>query len=425
MLRALGSFEKAALVSNNYAPFNVTSVIRMQNAPAPEAVQRALDQLQQTHPLLKSIIVETENGPWFQEVTSAPKIPLEIIEDPSDTLWKLIAEQEMGYSFSKEKPPMAKAVYIISDSKGDFILTSHHALIDGSAGAYLIEQFLKLCADPNYTCPPAPIPEIKNDNLPLGYHGRKKISKLARFALSQLSSEITYQIENVGKRTPKVRHGGQGKVISISLTKELTNKIANQGRRERVTLNSILNAAQLLAVNKILYSGEKAAMQTFSFADLRPYLQPEIPPNSLGGWVTLFRILLDVSGKVPFWDFVKTLHQKITDSLNRGDKYNAFLTSEALLKMMIKMDAFRFGSSAINYGGVLPIHNQYGDIKVTSIHGLVSGYDLAPELSSQARIFNDQIIWDFIYLSTDMDETTALQLVNEIISILESSVSDL
>lgn len=227
----------------------------------------------------------------------------------------------------------------------------------------------------------------------------------------------------MGKRVPLVRHGGQGKIVTATFSKTLTANLSSKCRRERITLNSVLNAAQLLAVNKILYAGENAAMQTFSFADLRPYLKPPVPPEDLGGWVTLFRIPVDVDGKMNFWDLAKLLHQKITVSLKRGDKFNAYLTSEGLLKMMTRLDKFRFGSSAINYSGVIQIAPHYGNIQVNSIHGFVSAYDLAPEFSSQARIFNDEIIWDFIYLDTDMDASTANQLVQEISSILENAVA--
>lgn len=424
MLRALGSFEKAALVSNDYAPFNITSVIQMRNAPSPIAVRHALDIVQQSHPLLRSRIVETDKGPWFEEIPESPKIPLSVIQDPSDTLWKSLAEQEMGYSFTKNNPPLVKAVYRYGVSKGDIIITAHHSLIDGSSGAYLLDQILKLCADPQLLPPPAPIINIDNDNLPVDYHGVRKAIHLARFSFSQMRSEVTYHVKNFNKRKPKVHHGGKGKIISMTVPQELTDRIVSHGRRERVTLNSVLNAAQLLAVNRILYSGKPVAMQTFSFADLRPYLQPEIPPQSLGGWVTLFRILLEVDGKRPFWSLANTLHRKIVKSLQRGDKFNAFLTSEALLKMMTNLNTIRFGSSAINYSGVIPIQSQYDEIQVSAIHGFVSGYDLAPELSSQARIFNDQIIWDFMYLTTDMNKSVATQIIEEIITILENAVSD-
>ncbi len=425
MLRALGSFEKAALISNDYAPFNVTIVIRMQNAPSPETVRLSLNKIKQTHPLLRSKITELNKLPWFQEDSDAPQIPLEVLDLKSSPSWIAIAEQEMAFSIPKSKAPLARSKYLYSGPHGDLILTLHHSIIDGSAGIYLIDQLLKYMSDTQYEIHELPLPLIRNDNLPLSHHGFRKFMNLSRFGLSQMAGEISYQIKNLGKRIPKVCHGGTGKVIPITLTQELTEKISRKGRLERITINSILNAAQLLAVNKILYASQSAAMQTFSFADLRPYLTPPIPPESLGGWVTLFRVLTNVNGNMDFWDLASALHRKITTSLKKGDKYNAFLTSGSLLKMMTKLNAFRFGSSAINYSGVIPIQPAYGLIKVDAIHGLVSAYDLAPEFSSQARIFNDQLIWDFIYLSTDMDGNTALKLVQEIKSILENAVSDL
>lgn len=423
MIRPLNPFERAAVVSNDYAPFNVVIAVHLQNPPAPYVVMQALKTLQQFHPLLRASIKSSGNELVFEESSSLSPIPLKVIPRLNNSTWESIAEQEMNHSFSKTQAPLIQAKYIFSDSKAELILTAYHALIDGAASEYLTDQLLSLCQE-NHLPNPQIVPmRINQYKLPPSHRGFKKLVQISSFAFSQMKGEFTYRIKNRGNRMPLVKHGGEGKIATITLSKNLTYELSRISRRERITINSVLNTAQLLAVNKILYAGEEAVMQTFSFANLRPYLKPPIPPGSLGGWVTLFRVPVNIDDATKFLDLAKTVHNKITASLKRGDKFNAFLTSEGLLKMMTKIDKFRFGSSAINYSGVINIKTQYGDTQVKSIHGFVSAYDLAPELSSQARIFNNQIIWDFIYLDTDMGESTAEKLVQEIIAILENAVS--
>ncbi len=61
-------------------------------------------------------------------------------------------------------------------------------------------------------------------------------------------------------------------------------------------------------------------------------------------------------------------------------------------------------------------------MKVTGIHGFISAYDLGPELSAQALLFNDQLFWDFIYLDADMTRDEAIAITEEIQTILAHAI---
>ena len=103
--------------------------------------------------------------------------------------------------------------------------------------------------------------------------------------------------------------------------------------------------------------------------------------------MTLLGITVDVSGTQDFWLFAEELQTKIYRTLKSGDKFSASLMSEMLLKMITITKFMRFGATAVSYSGLVSLKNLYGDIKVTSLHGFVSGYDLGPEMASQARLF--------------------------------------
>jgi hypothetical protein len=87
--------------------------------------------------------------------------------------------------------------------------------------------------------------------------------------------------------------------------------------------------------------------------------------------------------------------------------------------MFTRMKSMRFGAVALNYNGYVPLDTQYRLMKLVGLHGFVSGYDLGPEMASQARLFNNQLWWDFIYLETDMDDVLAAKITNEVVIILE------
>jgi hypothetical protein len=223
------------------------------------------------------------------------------------------------------------------------------------------------------------------------------------------------------ERTPPVRLGGTGHIATLILPEDLVDALARRGRQDGVTLNSLLNTALVLAVNRHLYKGQPVTTRTFSFADLRPYTQPPTPPEHMANYVSMMGYTLDVAGDVDFWELVRDLHGKIYRSLKHGDKFSASLMSEALLKMFTKMKSMRFGATALNYSGFVPLKTRYGKVKLVGLHGFVSGYDLGPEMASQARLFDNQLWWDFIYLDTDMDAKLAEKIIAEVRAILEEA----
>jgi len=77
-------------------------------------------------------------------------------------------------------------------------------------------------------------------------------------------------------------------------------------------------------------------------------------------------------------------------------------------------------ATALNYRGVVPVQPIYGSIRVMGIHGFVSAYDLGPEFSAEALIFNNQLFLDFVYLEADMSRDEANAIVEEIRSILNT-----
>src|SRR4029079_17935622 len=88
-----------------------------------------------------------------------------------------------------------------------------------------------------------------------------------RYAFGQELDEFVYQLRTRGKRIPPIHnHGSQVHILSIQLLEDLTESLALRARKESMTLNSVLNAAMLLAVNRHLYAGQPVPMRTFSFA---------------------------------------------------------------------------------------------------------------------------------------------------------------
>jgi len=127
-----------------------------------------------------------------------------------------------------------------------------------------------------------------------------------------------------------------------------------------------------------------------------------------------------VSGGIDFWSLAHSLHKKIGSSLKSGDKFVAATLAESIIGRLTRSRSFRMAATALNYRGVVPVQPVYGSIRVMGIHGFVSAYDLGPEFSAEALIFNNQLFLDFVYLEADMSREEANAIVEEIKSILKS-----
>jgi hypothetical protein len=421
MQRKLGIFERAQLIANRHAPFNIISVLKLENPPEPDTVSRALEVLQQRHPLLRARVVNVGKTLLYEEISS-PEIPFEVVERTAAELWQEVVPAEMAHRFDPESGPLFRAVYLYQAESAELVLTLHHAILDAISGMNLLEELLRLSAGEVSDLPELPLPPAPEDVFPAQYQGAGRYLKTAVFGLSQMLEMGAYLWATRKKRIPPVQLGGKSIIVTTRLPGTLVDTLSYQGRKKGITLSSMLNAAQLRALNQHVYGGQTVQMRTFAFADLRPFTEPPTPPVDLVNCIAMMSVTIGVDPQADFWAFAGDLNQKIYRALKKGDKFSSLLMSEGLLKMVTSLKAMRFGAAALNYHSSVPLKTTYGEIKLTGIHGFVSGYDLGPELASQARLFRDEIWWDFVYLDTDVDRELAEQITAETTGILKRVV---
>ena len=428
MKRELGTLERALLIADQHAPFHIVSVLHLENAPFPHILKQSLQILQNRHPFLRSRLLFEKGSYYFARLVD-PALPFYFFPRWNADHWVYIAEVELGKRIDALSGPLFRCTYLYSEAgeRGDIIFSFFHSIVDASSVSQFLHELLGVCAAfmdqktvSPYELPPTPPAESR---FPPAFRGLPLTFNQLRYALQQMTDELVYQIQTRGKRIPPLHnHSSQGHIVSIQLAEDLTESLARRARKEGMTLNSVLNAAMLLAVNRHLYAGQQVLMRTFSFASLRPYVQPPLGDEDLACYISLLRYTVLVSGGVDFWSLARSLHKKIYSSLKSGDKFVAATLAEPLMKMVTSSKSFRMASTALNYSGVLPVQAVYGSMRVMGVHGFVSAYDLGPEFSAEAQIFKDQLFWDFMYLEADMSREEANAIVEEIKSILKTAL---
>lgn len=426
LIRPLGSFERALFISDAHSPFNVVSVLPIGNCPPSETVWRALETLQMRHPFLRARIEVVDKRPFFAEIDDfAP--PFVVLDRQMDDQWLEIAQSELNQHLDVSKGPLFRCHYLVREPYAEVILTFHHTIADATSIVNLMDELMNDCASPKINGVREPSVQLEpasavEARFPASFHGIGRAWHMLGYVAHQLVDEMRYQVASRHARRPPINPGGHTQVLTMELDQALTEALIRRCRREKVPLNSLLNAAMLMAVNRQLYQGQSMPMRTFSFPDLRPYVAPSLPAENLAVYISMLRYTVQVEKHQSVWEMARALQGQVYRSLKRGDKFIASLMSEGLMKMLIGMKSMRMGTAALSYTGVVDLDQNYGDIQVRGLHGFISNIDLGPEYSAQVNLFADRLIWDIAYLDTDMDQVKAAVIADEIREILRLAV---
>lgn len=430
MKRELGTLERALSIADQHAPLHMVSVLQIENAPPPHVLRQALLILQNRHPFLQARLLH-EKGTYYFAKLVEPTLPFYFLPRWNAQHWIYLAEVELGKSIDALSGPLFRCTYLYSaaEERGDVIFSFYYPCVDASSVEQILHQLLGICSSfmdektvtPYELAPVAPV----ETRFPSSFRGVLLARHQLRYALQQTIADVLFRLQTRDKRSAQVPpQAGPGHILSIQLPAALTEALGQRARKAGITLNSVLHAAMLLAVNRHLYAGQQVPMRTFSFASLRPYIQPPVREEDLACYVSPLRYSVWVNGGLDVWSLARDLHRKIDASLKSGDKYVAVALAEGQLVELRRSQTARISATGVNYSGVIPVQTVYGRMRVMGVHGFVSAHDLGPEFSMQARMFNNQLFCDFSYLEADMSREEAGAIVEEIKSILNSALTN-
>ena len=418
MKRELGRFEQAMIMSNEYAPFNVVGVLCLERLPEPGVMEKALSFLMQRHPLLRARVSSKNTSELTVFPRQAP--PIRFMTRTRQDQWRDVAEEEINQTIDMEKGPLWRVTVLEDDSSGDIIFTSQHLIVDGVSLCALLNQWLELCGQPQdqWRAMEQNLVEPYDQRLPNQLRGPRLWLHGLAFMMRQGFAEMRYRLsapkDRIAPGQPRCR------LHTTTLNERETTRLAARCRTEGVTLHAALHTAMLDRVHHIRYEGVKTILRSISFTDLRPWLKPAAPAHELGCHLSMTPVTCSF-GDASFWDRARQIGTSMYRSHKRGDKFLAPLFSKPMMRMLFKKESMRMGATALSYTGHTPKFQSR--FPVTEIHGFVSNMKLGPELTASARIHRGQLVWDYLYLESDMDLAQAKQLANEINQCLIKSLN--
>jgi hypothetical protein len=380
----------------------------------------ALDELQNRHPMLATCIAVNNGRRIFDFRDEVGRIPLQALERTSETQWIPIAEHELGRRFDTSKGPLIRCTYLHGDPHSEIIVNFFHAIMDAASATAVVHDLFSLCGgealpeneDADELPPPAEV------SFPPAFKGSFHIARAGVLLLRLAVDEAWTRFLNRSIRKPPINVDGHCRILWIELDEKTTHKLARTARRKRLSLNSVLSAAMLLSVNRSLYNGRRMRMRAFTFPVLRAFLKPRVPDSTMNSCYVAVRSSFGLSNDHDVWALAEEVHDRVHRAAKRGDKFAYHSLSALLIRLILKQHNTRMGHTALSFMESLNVPSEFGRLSVVGMHAFVSNFGLGPELASQARVFQNRLCVDLMYLDSDMDQEKAEEIANSIRDLL-------
>jgi hypothetical protein len=419
--RRLAGLEYAMRLTDDVTPFNVVAVLQIAGELPVATLRTALDEWQRRHPLLRTRIVPSGKNYFFHFDVTGP-IPLDVSPPSGADGWIAAAQDALHTRFELAVGPLVRCRYLPRESGADLIITVHHTIIDAASATHVFGELLALCAGSPPASPAGTAPEGQQPAaalFPREFTGVRFVRAAAAFMGRQMADEVTFQWRSRGVRKPPIAATGRCCILPIRFSPALTASLILASRRQRVTLNAILSAGLMAAVQRRLYPSKRAPLRHIIFADLRPRLRTPVPDSVLGCLLTMFRFTVNVERDGGFWSLARDIQQSTQRAAQSGERYLSYAMSPGMMKMILGTKAFRMGATALSYSGPTTLPVEYGSFQVTGLHAFAANMTLGPEYSALVRLFRGELWWDILYLDSDMDAAGAQAIAREMQEILE------
>jgi hypothetical protein len=345
LLRPLGAFEELFCLFDQHFPTNGALAAQITGQTTAEQWSDALGAVQQRHPLLSACIDTAFNRvPHFRRV-KGQRIPLRVVTSPFARWQREIAE-EVNEPFTPDQAPLFRAVLIHQETHC-IILSSHHAVCDGSSRVLLLRDILlAVSGHALEALPLAPSREIL-------------------FGAQQRTSAEPGLPSFIAKR-PLLPH-----VERIKLTPEETTALQHCARKEGVTIHAAISAALTIAGRAIDESWRNNPLRIMSPAEIRDILGlKDQCMVSFGGG----KISMAPGVSMTFWELARFAKRgltavKSTENISRMiDLQSTAVSSNLTVEQafQLKRNAFNAQVMFSNLGR-LPFDSTFGPLKLETL----------------------------------------------------------
>jgi len=353
--RALGAYEKLFWVLDQMKQVHFVMAFEISGAISSEALQQALDAVQERHPLL-SVRINGSNDKYpIFEKTQQVKIPVRVVSKTSDSQLEDELSEELHKPFNGAVPPLMRTVLIEDDLRPTIILSIHHSLADGMSILYVIRDLLQLLN--GKTLVPRSMPASIDD-----------ILRLSTTPTDNTTTNNNFQLERVEQAKPYVE--------TLKLSADLTKRLLQSCRDHGTTMQGALFAAFVIAARKASSKWKEKNIDVRNPVSVRLPLEAE---EDCCVYITSKMIASEAGDNRTFWELAqyagKELHNvktypvvKESVSMMRSKAF-ADIDLQTLSKGVLASTSFAIMLSNL---GRLPYNPVIGNHTIEAVWGPLS-----------------------------------------------------
>jgi len=317
--RRLGRAERFFWLFDQASTMSFSFYTLLSGELEPSNLQQAMDRLLQEQAMLRVRVCVEANNVYFRSV-EAPSIEVQVLKSDA-THWRKDILDQVAIPFSASAYPLIKCFYMPMQEQSVVFFICHHAISGGASVAHLMRRLLRLATNPvmlNEPIEPLLSHPALDDLLPAGYQGAKGRLR----ALVNRSAEMRdwYRYGNPKHVSAfKRRSIGYCQLgcVFLKLSKAETSRLLAACKGRGFSLQSVLIAAQLYALNSLGSNNRWRPMAISSPVDIRSQLTEAVPENEVGLYISFVLTVLKLKNGEPFWSIVERAHEQLKSHLSR------------------------------------------------------------------------------------------------------------
>ncbi|MFI5613198.1 condensation domain-containing protein [Amycolatopsis sp. NPDC051903] len=263
LLRPLGAFERLYHRYQEKSTMHFSVVAELAQDLEPAALESALRQVQQRHPLLNVQVEEHPPGRLgFYRPLTVPPIPLTVVEPRKGQTWRDVVAEELTRPVDTSRAPMVRVTLLRAGSgaAAAIVLTVAHVIVDGLSAGFIMRDLFSVLN--GHELAALSVPPSQEDLI--GGLGTVELSTSAVAGTPEREPEWS-----AASGAVRPFDGTRPEVSSVDFGVDLTQRLIARSRFEGTTVHSALVAAMSTV---IIDSGRNEFVRVLSPFSFRSHI---------------------------------------------------------------------------------------------------------------------------------------------------------
>ena len=332
MRRKLFFFERLMYVDGR-TPVNCIITARIRGEISADDIRCALKKVQGKHPLLRANVVEQDGELYFRFNADPPEIPLRVVERDGNEQWKNATAAEWKTPFNMGEGPMARMVWIRSQSVSELMLIGHHCICDGTSLITIFREILQAADQPDSQFAPYPPFQSLQELLPREVLSDRKMALLVNV------KSMLFRLFALTVKTVHAAPSGEHYLIFSSASEKESAALAQRCKAEGTTPYAAMCVAFLAAFHQV--KGARFKNRVMCPVDIRRFIS-SIRADVMFNYAPPVALSIDsrIDPRTGLWDLAREFKQSMSKKIDRLNAYEHLMVAEKLQATIPKVISF-------------------------------------------------------------------------------------